>query len=691
MNVNIRPKNYTDNRKYSVAEFNAILSFLNGLPSIVELNGKADKKYVDMLALAQYTGYAEANTAPIVTDSVIKYDASAGVTYANFKNSNGTPITIPTEVGGEKVIRASLIGMNGVWNYEVGLMSLDGYMRDSEKGVAGGVAVLDNNSKVLFDQIPDLSRQYTPNGGSKKTTAQIDVEKIDKSYILDRDNPTYGPNLVSGFVAGASYTTSKSTFGEFPSGGRSNWFAVDQGGVYEVTSLVGSLTIANWGRCFNSVGNTVYTLTSGDIQIVNGKQWMTIPMGLGIVEAGLNIHNADQSGFMFRHILSGSGENIRESVIPDTITRNADILNQTNDPGEPNNQYTGLQTGAWDPNTAVGTPAVINNTVAYASWRAGALFPVITGQTWMIENRNEIGSNFGVFYDASSNKVANAANTLLTKVGEGSWIFTIPAGVARMGIHTYNAAPYPSDGVSVTRPSREVGKINRWLLPATNGVDGRKKLAGPWNACGTSLTFYDGTVYASGPQQGETTRGYQTWVQDNVTFSDGVRNYGLGGHSWAINPANANTIVLKMGGWQAAKWWTAEGPSNDFKLNVVIGVPNDYINNTGAGTLYGAMRIFVDKVYSLQADSVIIFITDPHRDNDGYTSYSTNTLGNTLEDYNDVFRWVSDRVSAPLCDTFRNSGINDYNLMQYTRDGLHPIDSGYRLMARELITIFKDI
>ena len=53
MNVNIRPKNYTDNRKYSVAEFNAILSFLNGLPSIVELNGKADKKYVDMLALAQ--------------------------------------------------------------------------------------------------------------------------------------------------------------------------------------------------------------------------------------------------------------------------------------------------------------------------------------------------------------------------------------------------------------------------------------------------------------------------------------------------------------------------------------------------------------------------------------------------------------------------------------------------------------
>ena len=163
MNVNIRPKNYTDNRKYSVAEFNAILSFLNGLPSIVELNGKADKKYVDMLALAQYTGYAEANTVPIVTDSVIKYDASAGVTYANFKNSNGTPITIPTEVGGEKVIRASLIGMRNVWQYEVGVMNLAGYLPTSQKGAANGVATLGTDLKLPLTQIPDLGAQYVSN------------------------------------------------------------------------------------------------------------------------------------------------------------------------------------------------------------------------------------------------------------------------------------------------------------------------------------------------------------------------------------------------------------------------------------------------------------------------------------------------------------------------------------------------
>lgn len=163
MNVNIRPKNYTDNRKYSVAEFNTILSFLNGLPSIVELNGKADKKYVDMLALAQYTGYAEANTVPAVTDSVIKYDATAGVTYVNFKNANGSAITIPTGVGGEKVIRASLIGMRNVWQYEVGVMNLSGYLLTSQKGAPDGLATLGADLKLPIAQVPDLGGHYVPN------------------------------------------------------------------------------------------------------------------------------------------------------------------------------------------------------------------------------------------------------------------------------------------------------------------------------------------------------------------------------------------------------------------------------------------------------------------------------------------------------------------------------------------------
>lgn len=551
--------------------------------------------------------------------------------------------------------------------------------------------IINNGITLELQKTKVPTANFALKGGIDKTIAQIDGEKLNKSEILSLgSNPTFGVDLVGTFANNQQYTTSKTTTIAFQNGGRSAFFPIKEGYAYQIQTLNASLSNSNWGKLFNVLGNTIYTLTSADVTTVDGSQVVIIPSGIGVVEAGLNIATADQTNFIFREITSGL--KIKDGRISSDITRNADIINQTNDPGEPNNKYTGLVTGIWDQNTAIGSPVtVIATAPTYSNWRAGVLFPVVAGQTWLIRNRNDIGSSFGVFADAGGNKIANALSTMLTSVGDHMWTFTIPTGATQAGLHTNNTSSYPSTGVTVTRPASEIGKLKNFLLPKSDGVE-KKTLSGVWNACGTSITFYDGTIYANGPQAGQITKGYQSWVQDYVSFPDGVRNYGLGGHSWAVqSELPDNVITNKMGTWQAAKYWSAEGATNDFKLNVVIGIESDFINNTGNGTLYGAMRVFVDKVYSLQSDSVIIFITDPHRNNDGYTSYSVNSQGNTLEDYHDVFRWVANRLGAPLCDTFRRGGVNDYNLSSMTRDGLHPIDVGYRVMAREVATVFQFI
>ena len=418
---------------------------------------------------------------------------------------------------------------------------------------------------------------------------------------------------------------------------------------------------------------------------IDGTSYGTIGALIDVLKDKLFKNGGSTGGSGVQSVDQGLG-----IIIDNTDPSNPVVTNgliNTDPPVDTSNKFAVAGTGAWDPATAIGSTAVINSTSTYTNWRYGNLINVIPGKGYIIAGRNKVGSTFGVYYNENNLKVANTAISDLTDIGNNRERLVIPNGVYKIGLHFNNAnASFPAASVTFSQEAGtgQEGKVYPEYIPKI-----KKVLNGIWNACGTSITFYDGTIYADGQQAGQITKGYQTWVQEEVSFTGGVRNYGLGGHSWANNTTNSNTIVNKMTTWLAAKYWSAEGATNDFKLNTVIGAESDYLNNTGAGTLYGAMRLFVDRVYALGSDSVIIFITDPHRNNDSYTSYSVNTIGNALENYHDVFRWVANRTGSPLCDTFRRGGINDSNLSQMTRDGLHPIDEGYRLMSREITTVFR--
>ena len=45
--------------------------------------------------------------------------------------------------------------------------------------------------------------------------------------------------------------------------------------------------------------------------------------------------------------------------------------------------------------------------------------------------------------------------------------------------------------------------------------------------------------------------------------------------------------------------------------------------------------------------------------------------------------------ATPVCDLFRTSGINRYNLSEYTGDNLHPNAAGSAMHARAMIAVFN--
>lgn len=277
---------------------------------------------------------------------------------------------------------------------------------------------------------------------------------------------------------------------------------------------------------------------------------------------------------------------------------------------------------------------------------------------------------------------------------------TVPVNLASTATSKYidEIIPIDSKYSKVTGNFRAIAGDKQILeiVEETTVLDGSRlnrlpkiKVLGRKNYCGTSKTYMDGKV-----RNGSIVKGYQTWIRDAVEFSLGERNYGLSGHSWAGNPENSNTIVDKMGTWDHAEIWSAEGPTNDYKLNAQVGLPSDFINNTGRNTLYGALRIYVEKVYSLSPSALNIFFIDCQRNNDSWTDnsvtppvirkydgFTPNKAGFTLENYNDAFRWVARRIGAILVDAHNESRINQYNLGYYTVDGLHENDEGYKIEA----------
>ena len=217
-----------------------------------------------------------------------------------------------------------------------------------------------------------------------------------------------------------------------------------------------------------------------------------------------------------------------------------------------------------------------------------------------------------------------------------------------------------------------------------------------WCSIGTSITYYNDHFLNE-----RFARGYQSRVMDKISFSQ-FTNVGVAGQAIATGAKSGSVPCLAAQVdsvlTAVADFYTIEHGINDWNRCATIGTIDDFINNTGYSTFYGAWRIVIDKIYTLNPNAKIILIT-PRK---AYGAsvfpdhwWEANTAGGNdyyLKDYVAAVRAIGEFLSLPVCDWSADSNTNQYNLAADSVDvALHPNDVGYQKLANLLIETFKKV
>ena len=251
-----------------------------------------------------------------------------------------------------------------------------------------------------------------------------------------------------------------------------------------------------------------------------------------------------------------------------------------------------------------------------------------------------------------------------------------------------------------------------------------------WVAIGDSITYLN-------DHQNETkdrlTKGYMTQVTEKLPYihyiNQGHNGWTTGGIARSIEklglvPADVYTIFLGTN-----DWWHSDS----------IGTWDDYVNNTGDSTIYGAWRTILDKLKSLNKDATIILITPMQRGdfvyvnnakNNAYGSYKEKS-GRTLEQVVAAVQNIGDHEHLRVIDLYHNKKLSVARTVKYKRlkdpqtgqyrnytypgyvgipfdptadeypyppdamnityDGLHPTDKGDAIIAKRLVKAFKKL
>ena len=249
-----------------------------------------------------------------------------------------------------------------------------------------------------------------------------------------------------------------------------------------------------------------------------------------------------------------------------------------------------------------------------------------------------------------------------------------------------------------------------------------------WMAIGDSITYLDGHA---GESDNRITKGYMERVVQklpNIHYT----NHGHNGWTTARMATAINTL-----GIEKADIYSVFLGTNDWWSGLPIGAFSDYQNNTGNKTMYGAYRIIINKIHSLDSAAKIILITPMQRGDFVYVKNYTNIAygsykdknGHFLSEYADVVKNIARSENFKLVDLYHKSRITPKNVVKYKRlkdqktgeyknytypdyinipfnpatdeypypldainmtyDGLHPSDKGLALIANMLIKVMK--
>lgn len=250
-----------------------------------------------------------------------------------------------------------------------------------------------------------------------------------------------------------------------------------------------------------------------------------------------------------------------------------------------------------------------------------------------------------------------------------------------------------------------------------------------WVAIGDSITYLNDHPNETGNR---ITKGYMTRVTERLKD---LRYINQGYNGWTAVRIAAEIEKL---GIQKADVYSVFLGTNDWWGGKPLGSIGDYENNTGANTVYGAFRIIIDKLHSLNANAKIILITPMQRGdfvyinnfkNNAYGSYRDKN-GQQLEQFADAVKAIGKKEGCAVVDLYHKKELAIKNLVRYKRvkdpatngayrvysypsyidipfnpetdeypypedatgmtyDGLHPSDKGYTVIADMLLKVLK--
>ncbi len=251
-----------------------------------------------------------------------------------------------------------------------------------------------------------------------------------------------------------------------------------------------------------------------------------------------------------------------------------------------------------------------------------------------------------------------------------------------------------------------------------------------WLALGDSITYLNEHANET---DSRITKGYMTLVSEQLP---GISYINKGFNGWTAVRVAKEIETLDL---TAADVYTIFLGTNDWWHGDRIGTFNDYKDNTGNDTFFGAYRTIVNKLRDLNPKGHFILITPMQRgdfvyvdgmSNNAYGSYRDKD-GQTLEEFANAVVSIAKNENFDVVDLYHSNEITLDNMVKYKRlkdpatgeyknftypeyvnipfdpdtdeypypvdatdmtyDGLHPSDKGYEVIARMLIPLMSKV
>ena len=266
------------------------------------------------------------------------------------------------------------------------------------------------------------------------------------------------------------------------------------------------------------------------------------------------------------------------------------------------------------------------------------------------------------------------------------------------------------------------------LLVLITGISSFAPKPLSWVAIGDSITYLNDHTNETGNR---VTKGYMTRVAEqlpNISFiNQGHNGWTSAGIAKAIDSlglVKADVYSVFLG-------------TNDWWHGVPVGSMQNYLDNTGNGTVYGSFRIIINKLHALNKSAKIILITPMQRSDFVYINNKKNNAwgsykpknGQDLKEVVAAIDSIGHYEHAEVVDLYHKKGMSVENLVKFKRlkdpqtgeyknfsypaytnipfdpekdeypyppdaidityDGLHPSDKGYAMIADLLVEILK--